>query len=83
MNIINITERKICVLENDIIVLGEGVDCERAADLAAAQYRPCILIGAGDKYAETKYSPLYLECYNRDHIAEYVNDCSYVAQLNE
>ena len=82
MTIVNVEDRAIAVTENDIIVLGVGKWCKRAADLAAAQYRPCVLIGAKERYPATKYEPLYLAEYDEQAIAEYCNIASFATQIN-
>ncbi len=82
MKIRNIKYHHIDTSENDIVVYGEGELCEKAADIAAAQYRPCILVGASDRYPATKYEPLYLDEDNEIAIREYIASFEYVAQLN-
>ena len=78
MTIVNVRARAINVREQDIIILGEGVWCKRAADLAAAQYRPSILVGAQECYPYTKYEPLYVaDMTFSDKIETYVNECKH------
>jgi hypothetical protein len=82
MKLVNIKDRNIGIEESDIVILGENQWCERAADLAAAQYRPCVLIGAKERYAATKYEPLYLDEYDETAIQEYVRFAEFVTDLN-
>ena len=78
MTIVNVRARAINATEQDIIILGEGVWCKRAADLAAAQYRPSILVGAQECYPYTKYEPLYVADIScTEPIERYINECKH------
>lgn len=81
MQIKNIKHEDIDINETGIIVYGEGDFCEKAADVAAAQYRPCILLGAKEKYFATKYEPLYLDKLDRNAMINYIASFEYAEEI--
>lgn len=60
---------------DDVIIVGVMDSCEKAAEVAAAQFRPCILIDSPQKYHATKYEPLYLYTDKDNVLQECVKYC--------
>lgn len=60
---------------DNVVIIGVGDECEAAAEVAAAQYRPCILIDAPERYHSTKFEPVYLYTDKDNVLAECIDYC--------
>lgn len=60
---------------DDVVIIGVEDECAAAAEVAAAQYRPCILVDAPERYHFTKFEPLYLFTAKHNVLNECIEYC--------